>query len=82
MRHPIKLIVRGAKVSKNGITPIALQYCFSAEKRVVLSTGISIPIHFWNKKTGRLSKDLPPDYGNVQELETTLPKSSAKPKIW
>ena len=78
MRHPIKLIVRRSKVSKNGITPIALQYCFSAEKRVVLSTGISIPIHYWNKKTGRLSKDLPPDYGNVQELETALTQKLRK----
>lgn len=72
MRHPIKLIVRRAKVGKNGTTPISLQYCFSADKRVVLSTGINIPFHYWNKKTGRLSKDMPQDYGNVQELENNL----------
>lgn len=78
MRHPIKLIVRRAKVGKNGSTPISLQYCFSAEKRVVLNTGISIPFQFWNKKTGRLSKDLPPNYGNVQELETNLTEKLRK----
>jgi hypothetical protein len=78
MRHPIKLIVRSAKVGKNGSTPICLQYCFSAEKRVVLSTGISIPIQYWNKKTGRLSKDLPTGFGNVPELENNLTEKLRK----
>ncbi len=78
MRHPIKLICRRVKVGKNGSTPISLQYCFSAEKRVVLNTGISIPFQFWNKKTGRLSKDLPPDYGNITELENNLTEKLRK----
>jgi hypothetical protein len=72
MRLPIKLIVRNAKVSKTGVTPISLQYCFSAEKRVLLNTGVKIPIQYWNKKTGRISKDLPGEYGNLQMLETAL----------
>lgn len=78
MRHPIKLIVRAAKVSKKGITPIFLQYCFSAEKRVVLSTGVQIPIHYWNKKTNRISKDLPTEYGNLVALENTLTQKLRK----
>jgi hypothetical protein len=78
MRHPIKLIVRRAKIGKNGTTPISLQYCFSAEKRVVLNTGISIPFQYWNKKTGRLYKDLPFEYGNLQELEKNLPAKLRK----
>jgi hypothetical protein len=45
-----------------------LQYCLSAEKRIILSTGIGIPIQYWNKKMGRLSKELPSVYGNVVEL--------------
>lgn len=69
MRHPIKLIVRKSKIGKAGTAPISLQYCFNAEKRVVLNTGINISFQYWNKKTGRLSKDLPQDYGNIPELE-------------
>ncbi len=72
MRHPIKLIVRKSKVGKAGTAPISLQYCFNAEKRVVLNTGINVPLQYWNKKTGRLSKDLPQDYGNIPELENRL----------
>ncbi|MBX9785637.1 MAG: site-specific integrase [Chitinophagaceae bacterium] len=78
MRYPIKLIARKAKVNKNGVTPISLQYCFSAEKRVVLSTGVNIPIHYWNRKTGRISKELPMEYGNIQLLETTLTQKLRK----
>jgi hypothetical protein len=78
MRHPIKLIVRRAKVGKNGTTPISLQYCFSAEKRVVINTRISTPFQFWNKKTGRLSKDLPSSYGDVPELENNLTEKLRK----
>lgn len=78
MRYPIKLIARKAKVNKNGVTPISLQYCHSADKRVVLSTGISIPFQYWNKKTGRISKDLPPEFGDTQVLETSLTKKLRK----
>jgi len=52
MRQPIKLIVRKGKVRNDGTAPISLQYCYSAEKRIVLSTGIGIPPQFWNKKPG------------------------------
>lgn len=78
MRYPIKLIARKAKVNKNGVTPVSLQYCHSADKRVVLSTGISIPFQYWNKKTGRISKDLPPEFGDVQILETSLTQKLRK----
>ncbi|MBN8718494.1 MAG: site-specific integrase [Sediminibacterium magnilacihabitans] len=78
MRHPIKLISRGTKVGKNGLAPISLQYCFSSEKRVVLSTGISIPPQYWNRKTNRISKDIPVEYGNLHELETVLTQKLRK----
>ncbi|MBX9781765.1 MAG: hypothetical protein K2X48_00590 [Chitinophagaceae bacterium] len=78
MRYPIKLIARKAKVNKNGITPISLQYCFPAEKRVVLSTGVNIPIQYFNRKTGRISKELPLEYGNIRLLETTLTQKLRK----
>lgn len=78
MRQPIKLIVRKGKVRNDGTALISLQYCYSAEQRVVLSTGIGIPLQFWNRKTGRISKDLPAFYGNVQELETGITEKLRK----
>lgn len=78
MRHPIKLVYRWAKVGKNGLATISLQYCFSSDKRVLLSTGISIPPQYWNRKTNRISKELPAEYGNLEELETTLTKQLRK----
>lgn len=40
MRQPIKLIVRKGKIRNDGTALISLQYCYSAEQRTVLSTGI------------------------------------------
>jgi hypothetical protein len=45
-----------------------MQYCLSAEKRIISSTGIGILIQYWNKKMGRLSKELPSVDANVMEL--------------
>jgi hypothetical protein len=78
MRQPIKLIVRKGKVRNDGTALISLQYCYSADQRVVLSTGIGIPLQFWNRKTGRISKDLPGVYGNVQQLETSISEKLRK----
>jgi hypothetical protein len=78
MRQPIKLIVRKGKVRNDGTALISLQYCYSAEQRVVLSTGIGIPLQFWNRKTRRISKDLPVTYGNVQQLETGITEKLRK----
>jgi len=72
MRQPIKLIVRKAKVRKDGTNPICIQYCYSADQRVVLNTGIAVPTQYWNRKTGRISKDLPSTYGNAEEMEKNL----------
>jgi site-specific recombinase XerD len=78
MRQPIKLIVRKGKVRNDGTALISLQYCYSAEQRVVLSTGIGIPLQYWNRKTGRISKDLPLVYGDVQVLETGITEKLRK----
>jgi hypothetical protein len=78
MRQPIKLIVRKGKVRNDGTALISLQYCYSAEQRVVLSTGVGIPLNFWNRKTGRISKELPTNFGNVQELEIAITEKLRK----
>src|SRR5688500_1997176 len=78
MRHPIKLIVKKGKVRKDGTSLIFLQYCHSAEERVLLSTGVSIPPKYWNRRNGRISKELPSIYGDVESLEKDLTEKLRK----
>jgi hypothetical protein len=72
MRQPIKLIIKKGKVRKDGTNQIFLQYCFSAQKRVLISTNIAIPPNYWNARTCSISQHLPAEYGNVDALETIL----------
>lgn len=55
-----------------------MQYCYSAEQRTVLGTGIAIPLQYWNKKTRKISKDLPAIYGNLEQLESTISEKLRK----
>ncbi|WP_225321476.1 site-specific integrase [Rhizosphaericola mali] len=72
MSLPIKLICKKSKVRKDGSAPIFIQYCHSSEKRTLLKTDVSIPPIYWNRKSSKISKDLPIMYGKVEELETLL----------
>jgi hypothetical protein len=72
MRQPIKLIIKNGNVHKDGSSPIFLQYCYSTKKRVLLSTDISIPQKYWNKKTCSILSSLPPQYGAPKKLEADL----------
>lgn len=72
MRQPIKLIIKKEKVHKDGTSMIFLQYCYSAQRRVLISTGIAIPPSYWNARTSSISQQLPTEYGNVDTLETAL----------
>lgn len=72
MRQPIKLIVKKGKLRADGTRLISIQYCHSVSKRVVCSTGLAIPPQFWNRKTGRISPNLPPAFGNLEQMETSL----------
>ena len=78
MRQPIKLIVRKGKLRNDGTSLISLQYCYSAQQRDELSTGVGIPVQFWNRKTGRISKDLPSTYGDVEQLEAGITEKLRK----
>jgi hypothetical protein len=31
-----------------------------------------VPTQYWNRKTGRISKDLPSTYGNAEKMEKNL----------
>ena len=72
MGQPIKLIIKKGAVRKDGTSLIFLQYCHSAEQRILLSTDIPIPQNYWNKKTERIAENLPSQYGNVSELQKSL----------
>jgi hypothetical protein len=72
MGQPIKLIIKKGEVHKDGTNLIYVQYCFSSQKRVLLSTDISIPAKYWDKKKGSILTSLPPEYGESQSLEADL----------
>lgn len=72
MGQPIKLIIKKSAVRKDGTCLIFLQYCHSAEQRILLSTDVAIPPNFWNKKMDRISKDLPSHYGEAEFLNSLL----------
>ena len=69
MGQPIKLIVKKGAVRKDGTSLIFLQYCHTAEQRILLSTDVPIPPNFWNKKNERIAENLPSKYGNANELQ-------------
>ena len=72
MRQPVKLIVKKGKLRGDGTRLISVQYCHSFNKRVVCSTGLAIPPQYWNRKTCRISPSLPPQFGDVEEMEAYL----------
>jgi hypothetical protein len=78
MGHSIKLIVKKGACRKDGTALVFLQYCHSAEQRVLLSTGISLPPQYWNKKTERLSGNLPAQFGDVKILQASLTEKLRK----
>jgi integrase len=78
MRQPIKLLIKKGKLRSDGTRLISIQYCHSQNRRVVISTGIAIPPKYWNKKTRRISADLPEQYGKVNDLEKILTDKQRK----
>jgi Arm DNA-binding domain/Phage integrase SAM-like domain len=72
MGQPIKLIIKKGAVRKDGTSLIFLQYCHTAEQRILLSTDVPIPANYWNKKTGRIADNLPSQFGNVNELQLSI----------
>ena len=75
MLLPIKPVCRKADMRKDGTSIIFIQYCFTAEKRTLLDTGIAIPPVFWSKKKTRISDDLPSVFGDADLLNEQLQKS-------
>lgn len=78
MNSSIKLIIRKAKCSRNGNHTVFLQYCYTSTKRVVISTGVSIPEVHWDKNMCSILPSLPPEYGSVDSLQKSLDKQRSK----
>ena len=72
MLLPIRPICNRKKVRRDGTSLIQIQYCYSSEKKTLLSTGIAIPPNYWVKKRLCISDNLPTTYGNYRQLNTEL----------
>ena len=72
MNSSIKLIMRKGKLSKKGTHTIFLQYCYTSAKRVIISTGISIPENYWNKNACSVLASLPAEFGTAEILQKKL----------
>ncbi|HTQ65894.1 MAG TPA: Arm DNA-binding domain-containing protein [Puia sp.] len=68
----IKPICLVNKIKKDGTSVIFFQYCYNTTKRILLNTGISIPINIWNKKSRRVSEKLPAEFGDYEILNDEL----------
>jgi integrase len=75
MLLPIKLICKKRLMRRDGTSIIFIQYCHSLEKRTLLNSGITIPPNYWNLKRLRINTDLPPCYGNAEQLNEQLQSS-------
>lgn len=75
MLLPIKPVCKKALVRRDGTSIIFIQYCFSAERRTLLNSGIAIPPNYWNVKRLRINSDLPARYGDASLLNEQLKKS-------
>lgn len=72
MRLPIKLICRTRKVHGDGTSTVFIQYCYNAEHKTLLHTGIKIPPVYWNKNQCCITNKLPIEFGNHEELNKEL----------
>jgi integrase len=72
MLLPIRPICNRKKTRRDGTSLIQIQYCYSAEKKTLLNTGIAIPPGFWTKKSLCISDKLPSCYGTFQDLNIEL----------
>jgi hypothetical protein len=55
-----------------GVSNIHIQYCYTSKQQTLLDTGIQIPVSCWDKKELKITRSLPPEIGNVKELNIRL----------
>nr|WP_262697041.1 Arm DNA-binding domain-containing protein [Chitinophaga alhagiae] len=63
---------RTKRMHEDGTATVFMQYCYTAEQRTLLHTGIKIPPAYWNKKQRCISDELPSEVGNHEELNIEL----------
>ena len=71
MLLPVKAIIKKTP-RKDGMHTIYFQYCYSSANRILLSTEIAIPLHYWAAKRQCVTKSLPPEIGSADELNKEL----------
>ena len=76
--NSIKLIIKKGSLRKDGTCIVFIQYCRTSEDRVLVDTGVAIPPKYWNRKTGRISEDLPIQFGKPALLQQLLTKQLRK----
>ncbi len=72
MLLPIRPICNRKKIRRDGTSLIQIQYCYSAEKKTLLNTGIAIPPNFWTKRSLCISDKMPAAFGSAQILNAEL----------
>ena len=72
MRFPLKKICNKRSIRKDGLCNIYIQYCYSAKKRTLLKTGMSIPPEYWDIKKSEVFQHIPAKFGNASELNEAL----------
>src|SRR5690348_47374 len=70
---PIKPVL-DRRPRKDGTAVICIQYCYSSDRRTLLPTDLSLPPRYWNKRLLRISPELPPEYGQAEQMNTRLQK--------
>ena len=78
MGQPIKLIIKKGAVRKDGTAVIFLQYCHNSEQRILVSTDVTIPPQYWNKRLERINETLPHQFGDVDKLQILLTQKLRK----
>lgn len=70
---PIKAIL-DRRPRKDGTAAIYIQYCFSSDRRILLSTNLGIPPAHWNRRLLRISPSLPKSFGDAETLNSRIQK--------
>lgn len=72
MKLPLKPICNARTVRRDGTSIIFIQYCFSTDNRTTLNSKLAIPPKYWDKKRLSISRNLPVQFGDVDELNRCL----------
>jgi hypothetical protein len=72
MLLPNKPICKLKKNRRDGTSLIFIQHCFNSERTTILNTEIAIPPIYWNRRSLRISSELPTVFGKPEELNQNL----------